>query len=110
MVTTGAKRKCINSISSQTIHGIPEVKKVKHVHNTLNPPYSNELNFIKDLKSYVPHSLLNYVTEVNYDLVYGDCIKSVMFDNNRTLHDSSDLKTIIAELYPDTNNRFNRDN
>ena len=109
--TTGAKRKCINSISSQILHhGIPEVKKVKHEHNTLNPPYSNELNYIKDLKSYVPHSLLRYVTDVNYDLVYGDCIKSVMFDNNRRLHDSSDLKTIIEELYPDIDNKFNRHN
>ena len=79
--TTGVKRKCINSISSQTIHGIPEVKKVKHEHNTLNPPYSNELNYIKDLQSYVPHSLLHYVTDVNYDLVNGDCIKTVMFDD-----------------------------
>ena len=110
LYTTGVKRKCITSISSQAIYGIPEVKKVKHEHNTLNPPISNELNYIKDLKSYVPHSLLNYVTDVNYDLVYGDCIKSVMFDNNRRLRDSSDLKTIIEELYLDTDNKFNRDN
>ena len=108
--TTGAKRKCINSISSQTIHGIPEVKKVKHKHNASNPPYSKEFNYIKDLKSYVPHSLLRYVTDVNYDLVYGDCIKSVMFDNNQRFRDSSDLKTIIEELYPNTDNKFNRDN
>ena len=106
--TTGAKRKCINSISSQIIHGIPEVKKVKHEH-TLNPAYSCELNYIKDLKSYVPHSLLHYVTDVNYDLVYGDCIKTVMFEN-LTFRDSSELTSIIRELYPDTDNKFNRHN
>ena len=98
------------SISSQIIHyGIPEVKKVKHEHNTLNPPYSNELNYIKDLKSYVPHSLLHYVMDVNYDLVYGDCIKSVMFDYMR-FHNSSELTEIIEELYPVTDNKFNRHN
>ena len=106
--TTGVKRKCINSISSQTIHGIPEVKKVMREH-TSNQPYSNELNYIKDLKCYVPHSLLHYVTDVNYDLVYGDCIKSVMFDEVR-FHGSSELTEIIEELYPDTDNRLNRHN
>ena len=107
--TTGVKRKCINSISSQTIHGIPEVKKVKHEHTTLNPPYSNELNYIQDLQSYVLHSLLHHVTDVNYDIVYGDCIKTVMFEDVR-FHDSSELTEIIEELYPDTDNRFNRNN
>ena len=112
--TTGVKRKCINSISSQTIHGIPEVKKVMREH-TSNQPYSNELNYIKDLKCYVLHSLLHviiiihYVTDVNYDLVYGDCIKTVMFDDVR-FHGSSELTEIIEELYPDTDNRLNRHN
>ena len=104
--TTGTKRQCITSLSSQIKAPIRDVKRVK-VTNELTPTYSSELSSIKDLKNFVPHCLLSYVSSVNYDLVYGDCIKPVMFED-KTFGNSTELTIIIKQLYPDPFNKLNR--
>ena len=59
------------------------------------------------MKKDVPHCLLEHVTSVNYDLVYGCCIKPVMIDSI-TFANSSELTILIRQLYPDPFNKLNR--
>ena len=105
--TTGTKRKCITSLSSQAKTPILDVKRVK-VEDKIITTYGNEISSIIYSKKDVPHCLLEHVTSVSYDLVYYYCIKPVMFDK-KTFGNCSDLSTIIRELYPDPLNKLNRD-
>ena len=63
------------------------------VTNELTPTYSSELSSIKDLKNFEPHCLLLHVSSVNYDLVYGDCIKPVMFED-KTFGNSTEFNKL----------------
>ena len=55
--TTGTKRKCINSLSSQTVHSVHNIKRVK-VTDSITPAYRDEISLINDLKQYIPQSTL----------------------------------------------------
>ena len=108
--TTGTKRKCINCLSSQAKTSIRDVKRIK-VDDKLTPTYNDELSYIKDLKNLVPHCLLPHIACVSYDLLYDCCIKPVLFsDGDMTFEfdNSSELTTIIRQLYPDPLNKLNR--
>ena len=104
--TTGTKRKCINGLSSQTVHSVDNIKRVKETYG-ITPPYRDEISLINDLKQYIPHSLLVDVSSINYNLVYDDCINKVMFED-ATFRNSSELTIIIKQLYPDPCNKLNR--
>ena len=93
---TGINRKCINSLSSQTVHSVHNIKRVK-ITDGITPPYRDEISLINDLKQYIPHSLLVDVSSINYNLVYDDCINKVMFENV-TFRNCMELTRIIKHL------------